>query len=457
MTMRITFDQARLLVRGGRGGDGAVSFRREKYVPRGGPDGGDGGAGGSVYLVGDETLDTLLGFRGKRHFGAEAGGRGQGARKHGARGSDCPIGVPLGTAAMAEGEVLGEVTERGERLRVARGGMGGWGNARFATATDRAPRFALRGEPGEERWIDLELKLIADVGIVGYPNAGKSSLLRAATRAAPKVASYPFTTLQPNLGVAEVGSVRVVLADLPGLIEGAHQGAGLGLEFLRHAERTKALLHLVDGSAPDPVADYEGLCRELLAYGRSLAEKPRLVAINKVDLREVQGRLPALREAFGGLGIEAYAVSALTGVGVAGLLAKVAELLPGPPRVQATVVILSEVAREGDERRISLTGGPDSSVVPLQGDFPRNDVGGAGEVRVYRPVGRGVQVEREAEAFRVRHARLERLAGMVDPSSPRAVAWFRERLARLGVGGALERQGAQPGDKVRVGNLELEW
>ncbi|MCL5025967.1 MAG: GTPase ObgE [Chloroflexi bacterium] len=415
--MHSGFDTARIYVKGGKGGDGAVSFRREKFVPFGGPDGGDGGHGGSVYLVGDATEDTLLRFRSRPRFAAGNGGPGQGGKKHGPCGDDTPVQVPLGTVVACEGEQLGEITMEGQRLLVARGGMGGWGNARFATATERVPRFALRGEPGEEHWVSLELKLIADVGIIGYPNAGKSSLLRAVTRATPKVADYPFTTLQPNLGVAEVDGMRITLADLPGLIEGAHQGVGLGLDFLRHAERTRLLLHVVDGAAADPLADYDGINSELLAYGRSLPDKSRLVVVNKVDLPEVQERWPALQQGFAARGVEVQPVSALTGAGTREVLATMAHLLAAGRQA------------------------------------PREQ---AGE-KVYRPEGRGYRVEREGGAFRVYHPRLERLARMVDPASRGAVAWFRERMARLGVSAALERQGVQPGDRVVVGNLELEW
>ncbi len=419
-----TFDRAQILVRAGKGGDGAASFRREKFVPFGGPDGGDGGHGGHVYVAGDPSEDTLLRFRGRPRFRAADGGRGQGARKHGANGPDLDVPVPLGTVVYArteEGiELLGEVTEGGQRLRVARGGMGGWGNARFSTPTERTPRFALRGEPGEERWLDLELKLIADVGIIGYPNAGKSSFLRAVTRAAPKVAAYPFTTLRPNLGVAEVDARRIVLADLPGLVEGASEGVGLGLEFLRHTERTHVLLHLVDGAAGDPVADYQGVSRELVAYGRSLPEKPRLVVVNKIDLPEVREHWPSLQEAFGAMGVEAYAASALTGEGAEVVLRRLQQLLPAAAEVAPPPVA-------------------------------------AGGVPVYRPVGRGYRISKEDGAFRVRHERLERLALMVDPGSRGAVNWLRQRMARLGIGGALEREGVQPGDKVVIGPLVLEW
>ncbi len=417
------FDRAQIYVKAGKGGDGAASFRREKFVPFGGPDGGDGGHGGNVYLVADETEDTLLRFRGRPRFAAQEGGRGQGAKKTGARGEDMEVPVPLGTVAASEGEVLGEVLRKGDRLLVARGGMGGWGNARFATPTDRAPKFALRGEPGEERVVDLELKLIADVGLIGYPNAGKSSFLRAVTRATPKVADYPFTTLQPNLGVAEVGDKRFVIADLPGLIEGASQGVGLGLEFLRHAERTKVLLHIIDGSNEDPLSDYQRVTEELLAYGRSLPDKPRIVAINKIDLPEVQERIHGLIDVFCQEGVdEAYAMSTLTGEGLEDVLGRLAEMVPQPEPSAA-----AGLAAGGDE------------------------------VKVYRPTGRGYQVEREGDAFRVRHRRLERLAGMIDPSSRGAVNWYKDRLARLGVASALEREGAKPGDTVRIGNLEIEW
>ncbi len=286
-------DRATIFVKAGKGGDGCVSLRREKYVPKGGPDGGDGGKGGSVVLVGDPSLDTLLGFTYSPHFKAPKGLQGKGKSMTGADGEDCIIAVPLGTVVYEKdsGAVLVDIDEPGQRFCVARGGRGGFGNEHFKTATNQTPREATPGEPGEERTLRLELKLIADVGLIGKPNAGKSTMLRAVSKATPKVADYPFTTRSPNLGIAELpgegAERRLVLADIPGLIEGASQGAGLGHEFLRHIERTTVLVHLVDlapGDATDPVENYRAIRRELAEYSQALAAKPEIIALNKIDL-----------------------------------------------------------------------------------------------------------------------------------------------------------------------------
>jgi GTP-binding protein len=298
-------DRATIFVRAGRGGDGCVSLRREKFVPRGGPDGGDGGRGGDVWIVADRGTDTLLGFTYTPHFAAEDGGPGRGSSKHGADGRDREIGVPLGTLVYdhKSGELLADVSRADERLIIAHGGRGGFGNEHFKTSTNQTPRNATPGGAGEERTLRLELKLIADVGLVGRPNAGKSTLLRAVSRATPKVAEYPFTTRQPHLGIAELpGGRRLVVADLPGLIEGASHGAGLGLEFLRHIERTGVLVHVVEVApvdGTDPVKNYAEVRNELSAYSEALVEKPEIVVLNKIDMvpaaerAEVIGRLVA--------------------------------------------------------------------------------------------------------------------------------------------------------------------
>lgn len=319
----ILVDVAKVYVKAGNGGSGAVSFRREKYVPKGGPDGGDGGHGGDVVAVVDPRLETLLDYKYRRHHVARNGEDGSGGNRHGKDGSDCVIPVPPGTVIKDAdtGLVLADMVVPGQFCVIAKGGRGGRGNSHFATPTNRAPRKAEAGAPGEARWVVMELSLIADVGIVGMPNAGKSTLLGRCTGARPKVADYPFTTLRPNLGVADLGDERrFVIADLPGLIEGAHEGHGLGLEFLRHAKRTRILLHLVDGSLSDPEAAYHAINRELRLYDESLAKKRQVIAVNKVDLPSVREKAMSLVKAFSSMGSPAFAISAATGEGVPELM-----------------------------------------------------------------------------------------------------------------------------------------
>ncbi len=319
-------DQARIHVAGGDGGNGCVSFRREKYVPRGGPNGGPGGDGGSVYLVADPSLKALNAFRVKRRFAAGRGRHGEGADRAGRDGRDLDIRVPPGTVVLSEdgATVIADLTTEGDRVLVAPGGRGGRGNAAFATSTHQAPRRAEPGEPGEERTLLLELKLIADAGIVGFPNAGKSTLIARISAARPKIADYPFTTLEPNLGVVDLGGFRTfVVADIPGLVEGAHTGTGLGIRFLRHVERTRVLIHLVDlaeASGRDPVRDLEVLNAELLAFGEALAAKPQVVAANKIDALSDRRRLKALEAHCRAAGTPVFAVSAVTGKGIRDLL-----------------------------------------------------------------------------------------------------------------------------------------
>jgi len=325
-------DRARIYVKGGDGGNGAVSFRREKFVPFGGPDGGDGGDGGGVFLVGDAGKATLLDFRYLKEFRAPRGVHGKGKKMHGRRGEDLLIRVPLGTVVQWRGEDDEEgervdLIEDGQRVLAARGGRGGRGNARFATPTDQAPRRADDGEPGAEATLALDLKLIADIGVVGLPNAGKSTLVGTVSRAHPKVADYPFTTLEPVLGVVEIGFRSFVIADIPGIIEGAHLGHGLGLDFLRHIERTKVLIHLIDGGSEDVARDMRAVEGELGAYEASLKDRPRIIAVNKIDQPEVQARLPEIREAMKRSGSRAFFISAATGEGVDEVMRRGLELL----------------------------------------------------------------------------------------------------------------------------------
>jgi GTP-binding protein len=321
-------DEATLHVRGGKGGDGCVAFRHEKYAPRGGPDGGDGGHGGSVYLRANPNLMTLLDFRSKPLYAAEDGERGRGKNQHGKRGEDLILDVPPGTIVrdVVTEMVLRDMVAQGDTVCVAFGGKGGHGNKHFATSTNRSPRQFEYGEPGEERTISLELKLIADVGLVGLPNAGKSTLLSRLSDAHPRIADYPFTTLEPQLGIAQVDdSRRIVIADLPGLIEGAHAGHGLGDEFLRHIERTRVICHVVDMlplSGPDPVAAYRMIRNELRLYSAALADKPHIIAANKMDLTHAQDNLNLLREE---IQVPVIAISAVTGTGLKRLLLTLAQ------------------------------------------------------------------------------------------------------------------------------------
>ncbi len=324
-------DRAIIQVKAGDGGQGCVSFRREKFVPKGGPDGGDGGDGGDVILVADENLSTLLDFQYRHHYRAQRGSHGEGSHRHGKRGGSLIVPVPVGTVVKdADAEaVLADLVHHGQRAVVARGGRGGRGNARFATSTHRAPRQAEPGGPGEERRVELELRLIADAGLVGFPNAGKSTLLSRVSAARPKIADYPFTTTEPYLGVVGLADGRsFVLADIPGLIEGAHQGAGLGHTFLRHISRTRVLVHLIDLAAGrDPVSDFQAVNGELWLYDESLKDRPMLVALNKIDEPEARAKVPEASEAIGAPGFRVFPISAATGEGVDALMKAIADEL----------------------------------------------------------------------------------------------------------------------------------
>jgi GTPase len=420
--MTIDVDEARIWVKAGDGGNGVVSFRREKFVPFGGPDGGDGGRGGSVYLVAKAGVSTLLEFARRRHFHAESGGHGRGARQHGKAGQDLLIPVPPGTHVRSEDGLTADLVRAGDSVMVARGGRGGLGNTHFATSTQRAPRIAQKGEPGEERCLDLELKTIAQAALIGEPNAGKSSLLAATSAARPRVGEYPFTTLSPNLGVAEVkGSQDVfVLADVPGLIAGAHAGAGLGYRFLRHVERAPILVHVVDASRTDALDAYLTVRRELEAYKAEVAAKPEIVAANKLDLPGAREGLRRLREALPDR--EVIGISTVTNQGIDDLL-------------DAVVRRLSELPPEEPEA--------------------------ASGVRVYRLApeeDETFQVEAVADAvYRVRGKRVERLVAMTDLDSEEGVAHLQRQLDRVGVFEALERAGVQVGDTVQIGDWETEW
>jgi GTP-binding protein len=324
-------DSVEILVGGGNGGDGLVSFRHEKFVPLGGPAGGDGGDGGKAYIVADRSTTNLDYFRRKRRFKAMSGKSGGKQKKHGAKGDDLVIKVPLGTMVFLKGDegevLLADLSQQEQKVLVAKGGSGGLGNVHFATSRNQAPKIATKGKPGEEHLIVLDLKLIADVGIIGYPSVGKSTLLAAVSEAKPKIADYPFTTREPALGVVVVGMKTFVLAEIPGLVDGAHLGRGLGHEFLRHAERTKVLLHVLDGRSPAIIDDMSNLKRELALYKPEMVQKPQVVAVNKIDLPEVQAQLPEIEQLFGTLGIKAFFISAITKQGLSELMSEVVRML----------------------------------------------------------------------------------------------------------------------------------
>jgi GTP-binding protein len=420
-------DRVKIWVRAGNGGDGAATFRREAHVPRGGPDGGDGGRGGSVRLRVDAGQTTLRDFQYRHHFKATPGGPGTRARRHGKAGDDLVLDVPPGTAVHDDGsgELLADLVAVGQEAMVARGGRGGLGNTHFKTPTHQAPKHAQKGEPGEERWLRLELRLIADIGLVGLPNAGKSTILAAVTAATPKIADYPFTTLEPNLGVMDLGEDderRPTIADVPGLIEGASGGAGLGHAFLRHVERTRVLVHVVDGSSRDPNWDHEVIRDELAAHDPSLLEKPTLIAFNKLDLPAARDAWPAFRSARSGEGLDVVGISASTGEGLDAFRAGVAALLP---------------SAEG------LAEPPDPAGVVVHRIEALPD---------------GFLVERDPDgAFRVRGKRIERIAAQTNFEVEESSDRFQRDLTRLGIEAELRRAGVQAGDLVRIGGVELEW
>lgn len=418
-------DSAYIQVRAGDGGHGLINFRREKYVPRGGPDGGDGGRGGNVILVADHAVHGLGQFRYQKQYRAERGGNGGGAKKHGRNGADLELKVPPGTIARDSetGDVIGELVEEGARLVVATGGRGGRGNVHFATPSNQAPYISETGQRGEERRIDLELKLLSDVGLVGLPNAGKSTLLTAVSRAQPKIADYPFTTLEPVLGVVEVGYDSFVMADLPGLIEGAHEGHGLGLDFLRHVERTRLLIHVVDASQPDPARDIEIIANELRSYDERLAARPRILAFNKMDIPEAAAREQELRAMAEQLGHPAFFISAAARQGT-------------EPLVKAAFELLQRI-REDEQHPGSLDEG----------------------LPVLRPRPRGPRftIEREDGAWRVIGDQPVVLVEMLALQSDESRAETMRRLGRMGVVNALRRAGVKEGDPVRFGDIELRW
>ena len=416
-------DEAKIFVASGKGGDGMVSFRREKYVPRGGPSGGDGGRGGDVILQADSNLNTLFFFRKRVHFKAKGGIKGGSSNKTGADASPEVVRVPPGTIVRdAEtGGLIADLLQPDSSVVVARGGRGGRGNAHFKSSANQAPRLAEKGEPGIERWLTLELKLIADVGLVGLPNAGKSTLLSVVSNAKPKIADYPFTTLQPNLGTVIYDNRDLVFADIPGLIEGAHMGVGLGHAFLRHVQRTRLLLHILDGAAQDPVADYNQIRAELALYDAELAQRPEIVVINKIDLPDAREYADLLRESLSERGVDdIVAISALTREHVQGLVQRVFEIASQLP---------ARAAAKPDEAPVYEL--PDDSL-----PFELEIVDGV---------------------YHIKGERIERAAAMTYWDYDEAVARFHKTLAALGVVQALEEAGVRPGDTVFIGDFELEW
>ena len=414
-------DEISIYVQSGKGGDGMVHFLRQKFIARGGPDGGDGGRGGDVILQVNPKLNTLAHFQQNARFIAKDGRNGGPTNMTGRSAEHLIIPVPPGTMVYdaATDELLGDLVEPGQTLTVCKGGRGGRGNQHFASSRNQAPRTAERGEPGQERSLRMELKLIADVGIVGVPNAGKSSLLAAVTNAKPKIANYPFTTLEPNLGVALLDHLNsLVLADIPGLVEGAHMGVGLGDAFLRHIQRTRVLIHLLDGMSEDPLADFSQINSELALFDAGLAKKPQIVVLNKMDQPEVQERWPKIRKELKKHGYEPFAISALARTDVNPVLWKAVELLQTAP--EPTVV---------------------------------------GELPVYRPEEdpRTFTVEKTDSGYVVRGRAIERAAAMTYWEHDGSVRRFQRLMETLGVEEALRKAGVEEGDTVTIGGFELDW
>jgi GTP-binding protein len=416
-------DHVEIHVRSGRGGDGMVHFHREKFIPRGGPDGGDGGKGGDIVFEVRPTLNTLSSFRQNQKFKAEDGIRGGPSQMSGRAGKDLVILVPPGTLILdAEtNAILGDLTQPGQRMLICKGGRGGRGNQHFATSRNQAPRTAEKGAPYEEKRLRLELKLIADIGLIGVPNAGKSTLLTALTNATPKIAAYPFTTLEPNLGVAEIDiNTSVVLADIPGLIEGASHGAGLGHDFLRHIQRTRVLVHLLDGLSDDPIADYSQINTELSLFDPNLAKKPQIVALNKIDQPDVQERLGDLEKKFKKRNVEFMTISALARTNTRDLLIKAYRILQETPALEAFEPPMPVYKPKEDPREFAVT-------------------------------------REGTHLWRISGSAIERAAKMTYWEHDGSLRRFQKIIETLGVDQALRNAGVQEGDTVAIGEFELEW
>jgi GTP-binding protein len=416
-------DEAKIYVRSGTGGSGMVHFHREKFVSRGGPDGGDGGRGGSVILVGASNLNTLHNFVRQQQFVAEDGRNGGPNEMSGAAGGDLRVRVPLGTLVRDAdtGELLADMVESGQEVVIAKGGRGGRGNQHYASSVKQAPRIAERGEPGTARWLRLELRLMADVGIVGMPNAGKSTLLSVISNAKPKIAAYPFTTLEPNLGMVVVGDRDIVFADIPGLVEGAHMGVGLGHSFLRHIQRTRVLVHLLNGENENPLADFNQINAELALFDEKLVEKPQIVALNKMDLPDMDEKWAQIERELTKRGYQVMSISAATQLRTRDLVNRAAALLATQPA--------------------ELPATPDVPVFTLKDEIDM-----------------AFTIERnEYGEFLVRGPRIERAAAMTYWEFDESVRRFQKLLEILGISKALEKAGVKTGDTVFIGDFELEW
>jgi GTP-binding protein len=417
------FDITEIKVKAGRGGDGAITFRREKFVPFGGPDGGDGGKGGDVIIQADPSVMNLWGFKKKQLYKGDNAGAGAAQKKHGRNGDPLILKVPEGTVVYEKNkdgldDLLGDLEKQGEQVIVAHGGRGGLGNVHFASSTNQTPRLAQSGEAGEEKVIALELKLIADVGIIGYPNVGKSSLLSLATAAKPQIADYPFTTREPIVGVVGVEFENFVLAEIPGLIDGAHLGRGLGHDFLRHSMRTRVLLHLIDGTAESPLDNMIKVNNELSLFDSSLARKPQIVVINKIDLPAAQDKKKEIKNAFKEADIDVHFISALTGEGISELMQRINNLLK-------------------------------ESEILMQEPAPK----------VFHPLPRHKQVSisKDSEVFVVSEPELERIVSRVDMTDPTIQGQVLGQMTRLHVDTALEKAGIKRGNIIRCGAAEWEW
>jgi GTP-binding protein len=444
-------DKTDIVVISGSGGNGNISGRREKYVPKGGPDGGDGGDGGSVILRANRNINTLVEFRYRRRFEAPSGGPGLPALKHGANGKNVVVSVPVGTQIHelsedgSPGIVLFDLDDHGREVIVASGGSGGRGNASYANSVNQFPMLAEAGEAGEERALRLELKLIADVGLVGLPNAGKSSLLRAVSAARPKVASYPFTTLEPVLGVVEHRGSEFLMVDIPGLIEGAHEGVGLGHDFLRHIERTRVLIHVIDASLDDPLADSDQIEREMAMFDERLSQKTRVVVLNKMDIAEAAEKADELEKALKARGLKVIRTSAAARTGLTKLLDLVVLVLEKEdPAGEAPPTLAERLAGTGKKKK------------PLR-KVPKAPVLGGVQIIRPLPVNRRSSVTLKDGVFVIESLKAARMATMVNPENWEAKSQFYGHLRKLGIVQKLEDLGIKTGDTVQLGDTEWEW